>query len=181
MGPQLSEYPFRCVFSLRPLIEFWRRNVAAGLEYGSCLVEGLEAKLERAPELLDPIENLTVLDQHQDLLKSLMSLVFPPAFWNTDLVGAFVPFNLQPVYTSPSFKRLLLNDDGTFKSPEDLRVHYDALRNGQDADEIIFYCGSGVTAAQNVLAMEHAGLPGARMYVGSWSEWIVDPDREVEL
>ncbi|MEL0125673.1 MAG: rhodanese-like domain-containing protein, partial [Actinomycetota bacterium] len=74
-----------------------------------------------------------------------------------------------------------LDDDGTFKSPEDLRVHYDALRNGQDAGEIIFYCGSGVTAAQNVLAMEHAGLPGARMYVGSWSEWIVDPDREVEL
>ncbi|MCP4892380.1 MAG: sulfurtransferase, partial [Actinomycetales bacterium] len=34
---------------------------------------------------------------------------------------------------------------------------------------------------QNVLAMEHAGLPGARMYVGSWSEWIVDPNREVEL
>ena len=74
-----------------------------------------------------------------------------------------------------------LDDNGTFKSAEDLRVHYDALRNGQDADDIIFYCGSGVTAAQNVLAMEHAGLPGARMYVGSWSEWIVDPDREVEL
>jgi len=45
-----------------------------------------------------------------------MSLVFPPAFWKTDLVGAFVPFNLQPVYTSPSFERLLLNDDGSFKS-----------------------------------------------------------------
>jgi GAF domain len=116
MGPQLAEYPFHCVFSLRPLIEFWRRNVAASLEYGSCLVEGLEAKLQSAPELLEPIEDLTILDRHQDLLKSLMSLVFPPAFWKTDLVGAFVPFNLRPVYTSPSFKRLLLNDNGTFKS-----------------------------------------------------------------
>ena len=45
-----------------------------------------------------------------------MSLVFPPAFWQTDLVGAFVPFNLRPVYISPSFKRLLLNEDGSFKS-----------------------------------------------------------------
>ena len=115
MGPVLEKYPFRCVFSLRPLIEFWRRNVAAGLEYGSCLVEGLEAKLQRAPELLEPIEDLTVLDQHEDLLKSLMSLVFPPAFWKTDMVGAFVPFILRPVYTSPSFKRLLLKDDGSFK------------------------------------------------------------------
>jgi hypothetical protein len=116
MRTVLEKYPFRCVFSLRPLIEFWRRNVAANLEHGSCLVEGFEAKLQKAPELLEPIEDLTVLDRHQDLLKSLMSLVFPPAFWNTDMVGAFVPFNLRPVYTSPSFKRLLLNDDGSFKS-----------------------------------------------------------------
>lgn len=74
-----------------------------------------------------------------------------------------------------------LTDEGTFRSPEQLRDHYDTLRAGRNPDEIIFYCGSGVTAAQNVLAMEHAGLPGARMYVGSWSEWILDPAREVEL
>ncbi len=116
MGPQLAEYPFRCVFSLKPLIEFWRQNIAASTQYGTCLVEGLEAKLQKAPELLEPMEDLSILDRHQDLLKSLMSLVFPPAFWKTDLVGAFVPFNLRPVYTSPSFKRLLLNDDGTFRS-----------------------------------------------------------------
>ena len=116
MGTVLEKYPFHCVFSLRPLIEFWRRNVAGNIEYGSCLAEGLEAKIQRASELHEPIEDLAVLDRHQDLLKSLMSLVFPPAFWQTDLVGAFVPFNLRPVYTSPSFKRLLLNTDGSFKS-----------------------------------------------------------------
>ena len=116
MGAVLENYPFRCVFSLRPLIEFWRRNLAAGFEHGSCIAQGLEEKLQKAPELLEPIEDLTVLDRHQDLLRSLMSLVFPPAFWKTDMVGAFVPFNLRPVYTSPSFKRLLLNDDGSFKS-----------------------------------------------------------------
>lgn len=74
-----------------------------------------------------------------------------------------------------------LNPDGTFRTPEALRRHYEDLIAGNAADEVIFYCGSGVTAAQNVLAMHHAGLPGARMYVGSWSEWILDPDREVEL
>ena len=74
-----------------------------------------------------------------------------------------------------------LNDDGAFRSPEQLRAHFDSLRGGQDGDQIVFYCGSGVTAAQNVLAMHHAGLPGARMYVGSWSEWIIDPAREVEM
>lgn len=74
-----------------------------------------------------------------------------------------------------------LNPDGTFRSADELRRHYDALIAGNEASDVIFYCGSGVTAAQNVLAMHHAGLPGSRMYVGSWSEWILDPDREVEL
>jgi len=116
MGNVLEDYPFHCVFSLRPLIEFWRRNIAANPEYGRSLTEGIEAKLQNAPELLEPMEDLSVLQRHQNLLKTLMSLVFPPAFWQTDLVGAFVPFNLQPVYTSTSFKRLLLNEDGSFKS-----------------------------------------------------------------
>jgi thiosulfate/3-mercaptopyruvate sulfurtransferase len=47
--------------------------------------------------------------------------------------------------------------------------------------DVIYYCGSGITAAQNVLAMSIAGLEGSRMYVGSWSEWITDPTRPVEL
>ena len=73
-----------------------------------------------------------------------------------------------------------MNSDGTFRSPEELRAHYSSLIGTNDSSDVIFYCGSGVTAAQNVLAMEIAGLPGARMYVGSWSEWILDPAREVE-
>lgn len=46
-------------------------------------------------------------------------------------------------------------------------------------DEIVHYCGSGVTACHNMLAMEHAGLPGSRLYAGSWSEWIRDSRRPV--
>ena len=71
--------------------------------------------------------------------------------------------------------------DGHFRSAAELRAHYSSLIGDQSPSDIIFYCGSGVTAAQNVLAMTHAGLPGPRMYVGSWSEWIVDPSRPVEL
>jgi thiosulfate/3-mercaptopyruvate sulfurtransferase len=48
-----------------------------------------------------------------------------------------------------------------------------------DASNVIAMCGSGVTACHNLLALEAAGLPGAKLYAGSWSEWIRDPARAV--
>lgn len=74
-----------------------------------------------------------------------------------------------------------LTADKHFRSPDELRAHYESLIGDQQPEDIIFYCGSGITAAQNVLAMTVAGLPGSRMYVGSWSEWITDPRRPTEL
>ena len=70
-----------------------------------------------------------------------------------------------------------LDDNGRFLSPENLRAHFSALI-GDDASPV-FYCGSGVTACHNILAMEYAGLLGAVLYPGSWSEWITDPERPV--
>lgn len=65
-----------------------------------------------------------------------------------------------------------LNADGTFKSPAEL-----AQRFAQLPDDSVCYCGSGVTAAHNVLAMVTAGHPEPILYPGSWSEWITDPSR----
>jgi thiosulfate/3-mercaptopyruvate sulfurtransferase len=72
-----------------------------------------------------------------------------------------------------------VNADGAFLAPEALRAKFLALLGDVAPANSITYCGSGVAAAHNVLAMEHAGLPGARVYVGSWSEWCADPARPV--
>lgn len=72
-------------------------------------------------------------------------------------------------------------EGGGYRSVDELHAHYASLIGDTPPENVIFYCGSGVTAAQNVLAMTAAGLPGSRMYVGSWSEWITDASREVEL
>jgi thiosulfate/3-mercaptopyruvate sulfurtransferase len=69
--------------------------------------------------------------------------------------------------------------DGRFRSPEELRGDFSALIGSRAPDEIFLSCGSGVTACHNLLAMEHAGLHGARVYAGSWSGWISDPERPV--
>lgn len=72
-----------------------------------------------------------------------------------------------------------LDVGGEFLSAEELRERCLDLLGGVVPDQAIHTCGSGVTACHNVLAMEHAGLPGAKLYAGSWSEWITDPDRPV--
>jgi thiosulfate/3-mercaptopyruvate sulfurtransferase len=70
--------------------------------------------------------------------------------------------------------------DSTFLSPDVLRDRFTELLAGRDPSQAVMYCGSGVTACHNLLAMAHAGLPGARLYPGSWSEWSADPTRPVE-
>jgi thiosulfate/3-mercaptopyruvate sulfurtransferase len=72
-----------------------------------------------------------------------------------------------------------LRSDGRFLPPEELERRWrDRLGEAAPADVIVM-CGSGVTACHNLLALERAGLPGARLYAGSWSEWIRDPRRPV--
>jgi thiosulfate/3-mercaptopyruvate sulfurtransferase len=71
------------------------------------------------------------------------------------------------------------NPDGTFRDPAELAARFTALGAGtRPAVPVGAYCGSGVTAAHEVLALALAGIPAA-LYVGSWSDWITDPTRPI--
>lgn len=69
--------------------------------------------------------------------------------------------------------------DGRFKPAAELRREFAALTGGRPAQQLVAMCGSGVTACHLALALEVAGLPGARVYADSWSGWISDPARPV--
>ena len=79
----------------------------------------------------------------------------------------------------PSPHLNLLDAEGKFLPPEDLRHYFQSLLGEISPRDTVFYCGSGVTATQNILAMEYAGLGEARLYAGSLSEWITDPERPI--
>jgi thiosulfate/3-mercaptopyruvate sulfurtransferase len=72
-----------------------------------------------------------------------------------------------------------LDIDGRFKSAMQLRREFEIILQQRPVDAAVNYCGSGVTACHNLLALEIAGLHGARLYPGSWSEWCCDPQRPV--
>lgn len=73
-----------------------------------------------------------------------------------------------------------LAPDGTFLSQDELRERYQNLLGNISARQVVSYCGSGVTAAHNLVALAHAGLGEGRLYVGSWSEWITNANLPVE-
>ena len=75
--------------------------------------------------------------------------------------------------------QLNLDSDGFFLSPEQLRKDFSILLGHFLPEHVVHYCGSGVTACHNVLAMTYAGLMLSKLYAGSWSEWICNPNRTI--
>ncbi|HEY1998554.1 sulfurtransferase [Paraburkholderia sp.] len=90
-----------------------------------------------------------------------------------DPVGGHIPGALNRFYKDN------LTADGRFKPAHSLREEFQTLLPGVAPDHVVLQCGSGVTACVNALAMEVAGLHGAALYAGSWSEWSSDSKRPV--
>ena len=89
------------------------------------------------------------------------------------------PGHIPGAFSAP-WNAVINSDTATFKSTDELRSHYESLCVDL-ADEVIAYCGSGVSACANIVAIEHAGFSTPRLFVASWSGWSSDPDTAVEV
>jgi len=92
-----------------------------------------------------------------------------------DPVAGHIPGSVSAPYVEN------VASDGLFLRAEALHERFERLLGRIPAERAVFYCGSGVTAAHNLLAMAHSGLGEGRLYAGSWSEWITDPQRPVSV
>jgi GAF domain-containing protein len=109
------EFPFRCRLSLAPLVAFWNQAAVSDHPAKAALAKQIQDEVRRATELLQPIEDLSLLERHQGLVDLLMSAVFPPASWERDYAAATIPFHFRSFYATPSFGRWLTVADGTFE------------------------------------------------------------------
>lgn len=90
-----------------------------------------------------------------------------------DLVAGHIPGAVNHFFMRS------MGEDGRFKPADVLRREWETSLGGADASQVVCYCGSGVTACHDLLSLEVAGMSGAKLYAGSWSEWVADPARPV--
>jgi thiosulfate/3-mercaptopyruvate sulfurtransferase len=119
--------------------------------------------------LLPTVDIQTVEQQLKDPTRKLLD-VRSQERWRgeaepIDPVAGRIPGTVNLPYTEN------LDLGGRYKSPDTLREIYLQLLNGTVIDHLAVHCGSGVTACHTLLALELAGLEGAALYVGSYSEW----------
>jgi len=90
-----------------------------------------------------------------------------------DPIAGRVPWAVNAPYSDTQ------TPEGFFRPKEELRSYFGDLLKGVEAQNAIFYCGSGVTAAASLLALKHAGLGDGKLYAGSYSDWISDSSRPI--
>ena len=127
------------------------------------------------PELLVTAGQVEAMRQNQAyrLLDARAAERFMGKNETIDPVAGHIPGAISAPYQAN------LQPDLSFRSKSELRRYYQELLGNVPAGRSAVYCGSGVTAAHDILAMLHAGLGEARLYAGSWSEWIAEPGRPV--
>jgi len=128
------------------------------------------------PELVASVEDVMAAlgDPHIRLIDSRSPERYRGEYEPLDPVAGHIPGAVCAPYLEN------LDARGRFRPAAELRQRFERILGDVPPSRAIFYCGSGVTAAHNLLALAHAGLGEARLYAGSWSEWITDPARPIE-
>jgi hypothetical protein len=102
-----KEFPFKSYLSFEPLIEFWANNLKSENEYRSGFVKDVLEKINQIPELNKPIEDLSLIEKHKDIIDLLMTVIYPTTQWNKMIGSSVIPFTFDFFYRTPSFEKIL--------------------------------------------------------------------------
>jgi len=120
MDTPFKDFPFKTVLSLKPLIEYLKTLGSEGRNVRLHIKKQIDELLAQAPELERPIEDLSLLETHKEIVGRLMEFVFPPASWETEILGAIVPISMQPFFISPGFRDLFVQKEKILRAPSSL-------------------------------------------------------------
>jgi len=110
-----TRHSFRSAFSLEPLLNFWKESVTPMCSNLAEMYADFERRIKEIPDLQGTVEDISRIDQYRDIIAPLMSVVFPAAAWDSEVMGALTPYDSKPVYISPEFERRFIDPDGEIK------------------------------------------------------------------
>lgn len=150
---------------------------AAGGELVTSITTRAPGTIAQGPSLVRSVDVQHVVNNLDSKTDQILDARAPDRFRgeneSIDPVGGHIPG------AKSRFFKDNLDANGQFKAAEQLRAEFSARL--PDVKHSIMQCGSGVTACHNLLALEIAGMPGAALYPGSWSEWCADASRPVAV
>jgi len=157
----------------------WQGAIKAGLVMQSGEFLPARGRFERAKSLERAVDVEAVQAAHADSAWLVIDARAPDRYAGQnetiDAVGGHIPGAVNRFWQSN------LLPDGRFKPAEQLRSEFVALLGDRAPAHVIVQCGSGVTACHHLVAMQRAGITGATLYPGSWSQWISDPSRPIAV
>ncbi|KAA3436467.1 GAF domain-containing protein [Rufibacter hautae] len=128
----VSSFPFKASLSLKPIISYWQQFQDDCKSSFTLSAQEVNRQLQEVPELLDPITDVTALDdEHHCLIELLMTAIFPPATHESEASGAVSPRYDASFYFTKPFKQIILNDHNHLKRPlniDDQRMLFNRVR-----------------------------------------------------
>jgi hypothetical protein len=115
------DFPFESRLSLAPLIRYWDEQAKDPSLCGE-MARSLQARVRQVTVLQGSIEDITLLDEHAEVVDALMGAVFPPVFWDQAYMGALIPFSLRTVYGTRAFESIM-GPDGVLYGRLNLEMH----------------------------------------------------------
>lgn len=115
MAELVDEFAFKGVLSFDPLIDYIEKNSARFNQSLGYHAEGVQDLLQKAEKIRGPIKDKTLLKENRDLIKRLMGTVISPLSWETDAIGAVIPYSIEPFFVTPRFEKIFIDANGQFK------------------------------------------------------------------
>ncbi|MBF0226782.1 MAG: GAF domain-containing protein [Desulfobacterales bacterium] len=119
---ELKSFPIKCVLSFEYLINYLENYIEGANSIIASQIKGLINQFKSIEDLNGEIKDLSVLDKHQDMIKDMMSTIFPPFLWETEYIVSVVPFSFQVISISPKFENLLINSRGIRTDANNLNI-----------------------------------------------------------
>lgn len=116
MGKSILGNDINARVSLEPLLDFWKKKMAGKCSHMASMLSHITDKIGQVPEIQGDIEDIGILNEHYDIIRPLMTAVFPPATFEKEILGALTPCTFEPFFVSPEFQRVFIDNDNFVKS-----------------------------------------------------------------